>query len=233
MNKEEAHSCPICSSHPEHFLPYGVSNRENAKCPECGSVERYRLLYLYLSQETTFLQTPNRVLDIAPVPSFTKLCQSIPNIQYISTDLFSPRATVRSDVTRLPFPNNAFDYLVCYHVLEHVPQDIVAMQEILRVLKPEGTAFLQVPVDINRQKTLEDPSVSPENYERIFGQKDHVRIYGSDFTKRLTDAGFHVQTIKYVDQFSDREKEEYGLKDTYSLLLYTTYEDLVVCQKRF
>jgi len=112
-----------------------------------------------------------------------------------------------------------------------VREDDKVMKELYRVLKPGGTAFVQVPIDINRNHTFEDSSVPESQYEEMFGQKDHVRIYGSDFRDRLESAGFTVDVIKYVDAFDAHEREVFGLKDQYPLRGYTTCEDLYVLTK--
>lgn len=97
--------------------------------------------------------------------------------------------------------------MVCNHLHEHVPADIDSMKELYRVLKPSGKAILQVPISKNLDKTFEDFSVTdPEEREIVFGQFDHVRIYGQDYTDRLSSVGFKVERINI-----SREYEKYGL----------------------
>lgn len=42
------------------------------------------------------------------------------------------------DITTLPFDENSFDAVICSHALEHVPDDVVVLQEIYRILRPDG-----------------------------------------------------------------------------------------------
>jgi SAM-dependent methyltransferase len=106
------------------------------------------------------------------------------------------------DVTRIEFPDAQFDLVICNHVLEHVPDDSLAMREICRVLKPDGRAILQVPISQRLTTTLEDPSITdPHDRERVFGQWDHVRVYGPDYTERLCHAGFSVDIVDPVQRW--------------------------------
>jgi SAM-dependent methyltransferase len=119
---------------------------------------------------------------------------------------------LRMDITRISLTDNQFDCVICYHVLEHIPDDQKAMRELFRVLKPGGWAILQSPIDFNHDKTFEDPSiVSPDERERFFGQNDHVRIYGRDYKDRLEKAGFVVKVDDYVQQLGDSAIKKYGL----------------------
>lgn len=203
-------TCPICDGHFRKFLPFGVKPRPNAQCPRCGSLERHRLLWLYLRDKTNLFADNLKLLDIAPMDCLQRKFRAMPNLDYISVDLESPMAMVKMDITDMQFPSNYFDCVICYHVLEHIPDDQRAMEEIFRVLKPGGWAILQV--SILRDKTFEDPSVTtPEDRERIFGQCDHVRIYGLDYKNRLEQAGFSVKVDDYVTQLSDDVIRKHGL----------------------
>ncbi|MFQ6084530.1 MAG: methyltransferase domain-containing protein [Candidatus Aminicenantia bacterium] len=116
------------------------------------------------------------------------------------------------DITDIPFPDNHFDCIICCHVLEHVPDDRKAMRELFRILKPGGWAILQSPINLNRDKTFEDPNiVSSEERERVFGQSDHVRIYGRDFKNKLEEVGFVVRVDNYVQKLGDSVIKKYGL----------------------
>jgi len=151
-----------------------------------------------------------KLLDMAPVDCLQRKFRAVPNIDYISVDLESPMAMVKMDITDMQFSSNQFDCIICYHVIEHMPDDQMAMKEIFRVLKPGGRAILQVPV--LRDESFEDPSViTPEDRERVFGQRDHVRIYGLDYKYRLEQVGFSVKVDDYVKQLSNHVIERYGL----------------------
>lgn len=205
-------ACPVCSRHFRKFAPAGVHPRPNAQCPRCGSRERQRLLWLYLRHRTQFFTDHLKVLDIAPHYLLQKKYKKLKNLDYISADLASPEAMVKMDITDIHLPDNQFDCIICYHVLEHIPDDGKAMSELFRVLKPGGWAILQVPIDPNRDKTFEDPAiVSPKQRQRIFGQYDHVRLYGLDYKDRLETAGFTVKVDNYVGQLPDDLVKKYAL----------------------
>lgn len=144
---------------------------------------------------------------------FQKKCKALTNLDYISADISSPLAMVKIDITDIPLSDNRFDCIICYHVLEHIPNDQKAMRELFRVLKPGGWGILQSPVDLNRDKTFEDPNiVSPVERERIFGHKDHFRIYGRDYKDRLERVGFTVRLDNYIRDLENNIIKKYGLR---------------------
>lgn len=223
LYRGDRYTCPICDGRFRKFLPYGVIPRPNAQCPGCGSLERHRLLWLYLKGRTDFFTRNLQVLDVAPVPVLQAKYMKLPNLDYLSADIASPLAMVRMDITSIGYPKDQFDCILCYHVLEHVLDDRKALQELFRVLKPGGWAILQSPIDAARAHTFEDFSVtSPEDRERVFGQSDHVRIYGMDYKDRLTSAGFVVRVDDYVMHLSDVFAEKHRLDK---------YEDIYFCIK--
>ncbi len=202
--------CPICNAEADTFLSFGKNPRPNAMCPQCGSMERHRLLWLYLRSKTNFFMREHRVLDIAPIKLFSDSWSSFFQDNYISIDLCSPLAKIRMDITDLMFSDNYFDWIICYHVLEHVPDDRKAMQELLRTLKPGGKAILQVPIFSGA--TYEDSSIiAPEEREKAFGQSDHVRRYGDDYADRLRSVGFAVTVEPYVKELERDIVQLYGL----------------------
>lgn len=224
--------CPYCNKDFRHFLPAGVILRPNSQCLLCGSDERYRLLYLYLKNKTTFFSKHLKVLDIGPSYCFSKLCRSLSNIRYVSIDLFPKIAMIKMDFKNLAFKKNFFDCIICFHVLEHIKDDLSAMREMFRVLKPGGWALVQVPIDINRAKTFENFKVSEKNYETIYGQSDHVRIYGLDFKHRLESVGLRVRIDRYVDELNNETISKYGLKRRYKIKLCETCDDIYCCSKQ-
>lgn len=133
--------CPICKTAADAFLPYGLIPRPNAQCPNCGSMERHRLLWLYIQERTNFFEKPNKVLDVAPSNCLAVRWADHFGENYVSIDLLSPLAKIRMDITDLKFGEDHFDWIICYHVLEHIPDDSKAMTELLRVLKPGGARF--------------------------------------------------------------------------------------------
>lgn len=186
------HCCPVCRSSLRGFSTFDFAQRANAECPVCHALERHRLMWLYWQERTDLFDArPKSMLHLAPEACFARRLRHRPGLRYVTADLTSPHADLRADFTRLPIQDKAFDVVFASHVLEHVPDDRRAMRECYRVLKPGGWAILQVP--IAREKTFEDPSAqTPAERLRLFGQDDHVRIYGQDYADRLRDAGFEV-----------------------------------------
>lgn len=180
-------TCPCCGGNFSTFLPYGMTNpQENSQCPRCGCVERHRILWLYLQNKTDFFKDKLKVLHFAPEYWFQKQFKNLPNLDYITTDLFDKLAMVKMDITNITYEDNQFDVILCSHVLEHIPDEHKAMTELRRILKPSGWAILQVPLDTRLEKTFEDPGiVSPEDRRKAFGQEDHVRFHGLDYQDRL------------------------------------------------
>ena len=207
-------TCPICSKGFTRFLPYGrINPRPNALCPNCLSLERHRLIWLYLKERTGFFGKKLSVLHIAPEACFISRFQKIHQEQYITADIESPLAKVKMDIHQMPFENNAFDVVLCNHVLEHVTDDIQAISEIARVLKPGGFAILQVPFFYPvPDKTFSDPSITDRRTrEKIFGQDDHVRRYGHDYAQRIQLGGLHAIEDDYVNTLPEEQRLSYGL----------------------
>lgn len=211
--KGESFTDPIDGKSFKTFLPYGyASQRNNALSPSTLSLERHRLLWLYLQRETDFFTSPKKVLHFAPEQAFYKRFRQLENLDYTTTDLESPLADVKADICNLPFEDNSFDVILCNHVLEHIPNDTKAMQELYRILKPGGMGIFQIPQDTKRATTFEDDSITDKKERtRIFGQYDHVRIYGLDYFDKLRTIGFKVNPVDYTVNFTQEEIERYGL----------------------
>jgi SAM-dependent methyltransferase len=204
---------PINGKSYRKFLPYGyVKQRDNALSPGTLSLERHRLLWLYLNNETNFFSKTLKVLHIAPEQCFYNLFKNLKNINYTTFDLNSPLADIKGDICNLPFKENSFDFILCNHVLEHINDDRKAIKELYRVLNKNGTAILQVPINQKSSKTFEDSSIVDKK-ERIekFGQYDHIRLYGLDYFKKLESFGFKVDPLKYSKEFTKSEIIKYGL----------------------
>lgn len=211
--KGDTFTDPIDNKSFKTFLPYGYANqRANVLSPSTFSLERHRLLWLYLQNETNFFNDSLKVLHFAPEQAFYKKFKNQPNLDYTTTDLNSPLADVKADICNLPFENNMFDVILCNHVLEHIPNDTLAMQELYRILKPGGFAILQIPQDLNREHTFEDNTIiDKKERTKIFGQYDHVRIYGRDYFNKLRSIGFTVEEVDYTTKFTKQEIEKYSL----------------------
>lgn len=195
------------------FLPYGYEKpRENVLSPSTLSLERHRLLWLYLQRETDFFSRPARVLHVAPEQAFHTRFRKLDHLDYTTTDLLSPLADVKADICDLPFEDGAFDVVFCNHVLEHIGDHRTAMAELYRVMKVGGWGIFQVPQDLDRSTTFEDNSITePGERARIFGQYDHVRIYGRDYFDMLRDTGFTVEEVDYTASLSPEETDRYRL----------------------
>lgn len=195
------------------FLPYGYgTQRPNVLSPSTLSLERHRLLWLYLKNETDFFTAPKKVLHMAPEQCFLKRFKKLKNLDYTTADLYSPIVDVKADILDLPFNDNSFDIVFCNHVLEHITDDKKAMQELYRVLKPNGMGIFQIPQDITLEKTYEDFSItSPEERAKHFGQYDHVRVYGKDYFNRLRVVGFKVDEVNYSEEITAQLVDKYRL----------------------
>src|SRR5688572_3415212 len=100
-------TCPVCEKSYREFLPYGrINPRPNALCPNCLSLERHRLIWLYLKEKTSFFNQKLSVLHIAPEACFIKRFEKIHGSQYITADIESPLAKVKMDIHQIPFPEN-------------------------------------------------------------------------------------------------------------------------------
>ena len=206
---------PIDGSSFRKFLPYGYNNvRENALSPSTFSLERHRLLWLYLKNETFFFTKNLKVLHFAPEAAYYKKFKNLPNITYHTSDINSPLATIKADICDLPIKDDTYDFILCNHVLEHIIDDRKAMKELYRVLKKGGVGIFQVPLETTREKTYEDFSiVKPNERNKAFGQYDHVRVYGMDFFDRLCEVGFKVEKCNYAVKLKKEEIIKYSLPE--------------------
>ena len=204
---------PIDGKSFRSFLPYGYGNqRNNVLSPSTLSLERHRLLWLYLKNETDFFSAEKKVLHFAPEQCFLKRFRNLKHIDYTTTDLESPIADVKADICNLPFENNSYDVILCNHVLEHIPDDTKAMQELFRVLKPGGYGVFQIPQDLSRAETFEDNTITDKKERaKVFGQYDHVRVYGLDYFDKLRSVGFNVEEVDYTSKLSEEDVKKYCL----------------------
>jgi SAM-dependent methyltransferase len=197
------------------------SGRRRARCPQCRSTDRERLLLLYFRDRTRLFRERLRVLHIAPERNLRRILGRARKLDYTAGDKFEPGSpghikgpdVETIDVAALPFADQNFDVVLCNHVLEHVPDDRKAMSELLRVLRVGGWAVLQVPVSLVLEKTDEDTSVdTPEARKRRFGQADHVRVYApDDYVARLESVGFEVHRDRYASELSAADQKTYAI----------------------
>ena len=219
--------CPICEKSSYVFLPFGINPRDNAMCPHCGSLERHRQIYLYFKNETNIFKENIKLLHFAPELIFHKIFSESENIDYWPVDLFRNDSNIKEnvDMQNIPYEDNSFDIIFNSHILEHVPDDKKAIEELYRVIKPQskrGIVVTMVPIDYNLDETFEKEEYNtPELRLKYYGQDDHVRIYGKDFLKRLKSVGFHVEIYKPENLLEKNIIEKYGLLN----------EEIFICRK--
>ena len=205
---------PIDGRSYRKLLSYGYKDqkRENALAPGSLSLERHRLLWLYLVNETEFFKKKLKMLHIAPEQCFVDKFREQSNLDYTTADIESPLADVLMDIQDIPFEDNSFDVIFCNHVLEHVEDDSKAMSELYRIMKPGGLGIFQIPQDISRKITYEDNAITDPKERAIhFGQYDHLRVYGLDYFDKLKDVGFKVNAVKYSENFNESEIKKFSI----------------------
>lgn len=221
LHKGNKYHCPFCGYNSKDLFPIGIdipvlnekkvigAGLRNGGCYKCGSNDRERLIYAYLIDKINILNKSKKIkiLHLAPEKNLSKVLLNL-GYDYICGDLFTegykyPDYVQNMNVLNIPYEDNFFDIIICNHLLEHVPDDIKAMKELYRVLKNGGKAILQVPISKNSKETFEDFSVTDtKEREIIFGQFDHIRIYGQDYTDRLQSVGFLTERINISEEFS-------------------------------
>ncbi len=212
--------CNCCGKSFRTFLTHGNIPRKNAACPYCNSLERTRLLYFFLERETDIFQKNKYVLHFAPERMLEKRLSSISE-NYISADINPAYAKTVVDITKIPYQENTFNFIICSHVLGHVPDEAKAIDEMYRVLKPGGKAVVMTVLGKRQDVTCEDPEItSPEGRLEHYGESDLVRLHGNDFTERLKRKGIEVEKIDYRSTFSEEEIEKFSLGDNQRELIF-------------
>ncbi len=209
--------CPVCETTFRKFLSYGtsVSHRNNVLCPKDLTLERHRLLWLYLKNETKFFTEPLSLLHIAPEQCFHAKFKAQKNLTYLTADIESPIADMHFDLHHIPLEDNRFDVVFCNHVMEHVEDPIQCMKELYRVMKVGGWAIMQVPQDFKNPVTYEDKTItSPEEREKHYWQKDHLRLFGLDYPQYLEKAGFTVEEYVTSTVFTPEQINRYRLSNS-------------------
>ena len=184
----------------EVFKKYKIAGggfKTNTRCPNCGSVDRARLLALFFKLRTEAFKKKTDILHVSPNKSIAKFLGDNSTVSQvvgsIEPERYSEFNSIHIDIQKINLEDNSFDIVICCHVIEHVDDDEKAMRELHRVLKPGGFAILQVPIALDMQKTLEDKTLKTDKERKIaHGQVDHVRLYGLDYFEKLRRAGFRV-----------------------------------------
>jgi SAM-dependent methyltransferase len=209
--------CPVCERSFSKFLSYGsdTAHRENVLCPYDLTLERHRLMWLFLRDQSNFFSAEKlEVLHIAPEQCFHARFKAQKNLNYLTGDLVSPIADIHFDLHHIPLEDNRFDVVFCNHVLEHVDDVNQCISELYRVMKPGGWGIMQVPQDFDRQVTYEDPTItSPKDREIHFWQKDHVRLFGMDYPQWLVRSGFIVTEFDPRKEYGDEKVARYRLHE--------------------
>jgi SAM-dependent methyltransferase len=218
-SSDESRWCPLCEQGSAQFLPYGGHKRPDVRCPQCGSAERHRLIWLYLTRYSRSLKHPPRLLHMAPEKCLTLKLQPAA-AQYVTLDLYASGVDVQADITKpIPLDDGAFDLILCSHLLEHVDDDAFAMRELVRLTAPDGECLVLTPIDPHLP-TAEDLSITdPAERTRLYGQSDHVRLYGLDVIDRLTSAGFDVESFVANEHLEPAEIQRMRLEPLERLLV--------------
>ena len=197
------------------LLPYGrLVSRKNALAPDSMSLERHRLMWLFMKEKTNFFTDNLKFLHIAPEYCFINIFKSMTNLDYTTGDLLSPWADIKMDVHNIPFEDNKFDVVICNHVLEHVKDSKKVMSELYRVMQPGGWGIFQVPIDTSSNETIEDKNVTdPKERERLYGQDDHLRLFGLDYGRKLSNVGFKVTESEFINEIDPKLVKRYALPE--------------------
>lgn len=217
--------CPCCEKSYRKFLDKGngIENRKNAICPNCGSLERTRLLFLYLKNNTKIFDGNPSVLHFAPEEALKNKLKD--NKNYMDVDLNPNLATYKMDITEIEAQNEKYDFIICSHVLGHIPDERKAIKELYRVLKNGGDLFLLSLMDLDSKNTIEDKKHNTP-YEKLkaYGEKDLERLYGNDFLERIKSEAVTIEKIDYRDNFSNEQKRKMSLGNGEREIIYKVHK---------
>lgn len=238
QSSDASHKCYLCEATFSQFLPYrqsvadldlylktlGVvgSDLQNFSCPACYCTDRDRHLCMYFDALGLWAGVANaRILHFAPEAAIVPRIERIGPKEYVRGDLFPASIEIEKiDITAIPYRSEHFDIVICNHVLEHVPDDGLALSEIHRVLKPGGYAILQTPYSSVLSSTLSDPGIASDQQRLLlYGQEDHVRLYGNDFFARINESGLRVRRHAHNDLLSNFDAGYYGVNQAEDLIM--------------
>ena len=215
--KGNTHKCTICEKPLKAFIPYHGYDKI---CPSCGSLSRDRRLWQILERD--YINFTPKILDFSPSRALyrkLKAFRKFRKVDYITTDLSGNfLADAHYDITNIDVSDETFDVIICYHVLEHIIEDETAMQELYRILKPNGTCLIQTP--FKEGDIYEDYAItSPEDRLTHFGQDDHVRIYSVEgISQRLQTSGFKVKALSFEEEVDNHHG-------------FAQHETILICRK--
>ena len=197
--------CALCGWNGRNF--------RNTKCPKCCSLARHRLIPYSASYfDLNFNQ--KKLLHVGPNKEESAWVSKQLRLKtYLRFDL-QKHALINlvGDLEKIPLVSDSIDYVLIWHVLEHIPNDHSVIREIHRVLRNGGNAIVSVPIfPPDRMHTFEDPTVARQNYQEVYGHFDHVRACGLDYGARFQAAGFQVRELRVKDLPNQSDTEFYGL----------------------
>ena len=230
-----AYKCIICNTRVRKFFPFSNDIQKNARsqgfpydfrrietlnfeqynCPFCMASDRERLYLIFLEKYFQDQSKKYFILDFAPSPAFSRKLRKISQINYVTADFFRNDVDLQVDICNMEkIGNDHFDFIICSHILEHVPYPDHALREILRIIRPGGLAIIMVPLFWDVLETVEDAAHTTDKLRlRYYGQEDHVRLFSRvDFLKRLNSAGFSVQELRPSD-FDQRKLKENAIAE--------------------
>ena len=233
------YKCNICNSSVRCMLPGGIKHeffernivseagyRENCFCPVCYSRDRIRLVYYYMKKYTDIFNGKNTILHFAPELVIKDKILKNKLVKYYDGDIKKGRASYIVDIRKIQFEDNMFDYIICNQVLEHILEEEQAILELKRVIKPQGKIIITVPICISNEYTIENNGITnPQKRLEVFGQKDHVRLYGRDFKKRLEKYGFSVEEYDF-EKIEGIEKAKKFAMPKYGLIYIASKKDI-------
>jgi len=208
--------CPLCEEKIRLYVPFGKPLRRSAQCPVCRSLERHRAFWIWINSNIDLSCEGFKVLHFAPEKCLLDKFSRMSNIDYYAVDINPDKQGIRDviDIQNINYSDGTFDLIVCNHVLEHIPDDKAALLELRRVLKVSGILLLTVPINLNRDKTFENPEYNtPELRLKNYGHKDHRRMYGIiDLERSVQRAGLTAERIMPNKHLTSDELNCFGLK---------------------
>lgn len=199
------------------------SDLDHFECPACGASDRDRHLLLYIKAAGILSAIKGKtVVHFAPESAIKRKIEQAAPARYIRCDLFPRQEAVeRVDILAMPFANASVDLLIANHVLEHVADDLRAVAEIRRVLKPGGLAIMQTPYCAKLHTTWKDDGIDDDQARlQAYGQEDHVRLYGLDIVRRFTASGLESRVGKHRELLPDRDPITNGVNEAEPFLLF-------------
>ncbi len=230
--------CYVCENTFNHFSKYhgGWKNKpefytrlnmvgsdiDNFGCPYCSSHDRERHLFMFFDKIDLWKRMLNfNILHFAPEINLSKKINLLNPTKYIKADLYPKKENIdKIDVANIPYGDNAFDLVICNHVLEHVPEYYKAIKEIFRVLKPNGIAILQTPYSKLLNQNFEDKNINTDKEKLFFySETDHFRIFSENhFLKDLKQVGFKLKILENSDYFDEKTSYYFGINHKEDLI---------------